>query len=467
MSKISANIKKYRTDKKITQNELAEMINVTRQTVSSWETNRTQPDIEMIELLSSALDVSIEELIYGRKNHVGLEPENKKNRSVMIIVLTVFGTLLTAAGLIIIFASFWEELEFAKNFFALLPLAAGFSIACYGLIKKKGNIIWQEAAAVVWPIGFAVTNALINSLNDIDMGFFPLLLLDALLLIPVMLTTKGVFSTAAFFYAITHSTMMLMSESKTEAIVFFILFCILYFTGIIYIRKNKTGDVRDIISFWAAVASGGIAFIWSCVNFTSRFGFDSTSVFFIAADVFFVGMYALSHKFSRTSVKSVFAVLAAGWTTVLIFPVIPRTDINIFDIVFVIFLLILCAVLCIIGFKDIRKDIYRLIIVCACAVQPVLMQIPATREIRLLLLIIPALTAAVCFIVKGISLAKLSVANIGMTDAAVIIIGVLIISAADIFIKGLAIAVAGITLLIVNKHLIKRFSEAKEAEDNA
>lgn len=38
MAKVSNNIKKFRTESKLTQDALAEKINVTRQTVSSWET---------------------------------------------------------------------------------------------------------------------------------------------------------------------------------------------------------------------------------------------------------------------------------------------------------------------------------------------------------------------------------------------------------------------------------------------
>ena len=38
MAKISKNIKKLRSDKKFTQDALAVKMNVTRQTISSWET---------------------------------------------------------------------------------------------------------------------------------------------------------------------------------------------------------------------------------------------------------------------------------------------------------------------------------------------------------------------------------------------------------------------------------------------
>lgn len=67
MSTVGANIKKYRTAQKKSQEEMAEELNVTRQTVSSWETGRTEPDIDTLHRISVYLDVTVEELIYSRR----------------------------------------------------------------------------------------------------------------------------------------------------------------------------------------------------------------------------------------------------------------------------------------------------------------------------------------------------------------------------------------------------------------
>ena len=73
MSPISKNIKRLRGERGLTQEQLAEQLCVTRQTVSSWENNRTQPDIDMLTALSDALGADVEELIYGKRRSVGLE----------------------------------------------------------------------------------------------------------------------------------------------------------------------------------------------------------------------------------------------------------------------------------------------------------------------------------------------------------------------------------------------------------
>ena len=58
-------IKNLREKKRITQKELADMINVSDKTISKWETQKGLPDISIIEELSRALGVSIAELLTG------------------------------------------------------------------------------------------------------------------------------------------------------------------------------------------------------------------------------------------------------------------------------------------------------------------------------------------------------------------------------------------------------------------
>lgn len=54
---------KLRTEKGLSQEELAEKAMVTRQAVSRWETGETTPNIETLKLLSKLFDVSINTLL--------------------------------------------------------------------------------------------------------------------------------------------------------------------------------------------------------------------------------------------------------------------------------------------------------------------------------------------------------------------------------------------------------------------
>ena len=60
---IANNIARLRHDKKITQEELAEFIGVTKASVSKWENNQSMPDITILPQLATFFDVTIDELI--------------------------------------------------------------------------------------------------------------------------------------------------------------------------------------------------------------------------------------------------------------------------------------------------------------------------------------------------------------------------------------------------------------------
>lgn len=62
---LSIQIKKYRTELHLSQEELAEKVYVTRQTISNWENERSYPDIHSLLLLSSLFNVSLDQLIKG------------------------------------------------------------------------------------------------------------------------------------------------------------------------------------------------------------------------------------------------------------------------------------------------------------------------------------------------------------------------------------------------------------------
>ena len=52
MNEVSTTIKLLRTEKGINQEQLAEQLHVTRQAVSSWETGKTQRDIETMKQIA-------------------------------------------------------------------------------------------------------------------------------------------------------------------------------------------------------------------------------------------------------------------------------------------------------------------------------------------------------------------------------------------------------------------------------
>ncbi|MEE0742580.1 MAG: helix-turn-helix transcriptional regulator [Emergencia sp.] len=60
---IGLQIKKFREQQKISQEELALKIFVSRQTISNWETNKSCPDIKSLIALSNIFNVSLDDFI--------------------------------------------------------------------------------------------------------------------------------------------------------------------------------------------------------------------------------------------------------------------------------------------------------------------------------------------------------------------------------------------------------------------
>lgn len=58
-------IKKYRNERSLSQDALAEKIYVSRQTISNWENDKSYPDVNSLVLLSEAFNVSLDRLIKG------------------------------------------------------------------------------------------------------------------------------------------------------------------------------------------------------------------------------------------------------------------------------------------------------------------------------------------------------------------------------------------------------------------
>ena len=62
---IGKQIRKYRTERKLSQDDLADKVYVTRQTISNWENDRNYPDIRSLVLLSNVFGISLDILVKG------------------------------------------------------------------------------------------------------------------------------------------------------------------------------------------------------------------------------------------------------------------------------------------------------------------------------------------------------------------------------------------------------------------
>ena len=71
-----------RKNAKLSQEQLAQKLNVTRQTISNWELNQTTPDILQAKQLSQIFTITIDELANNNTQDILVEKLNKTDKNV-------------------------------------------------------------------------------------------------------------------------------------------------------------------------------------------------------------------------------------------------------------------------------------------------------------------------------------------------------------------------------------------------
>lgn len=147
---LSKQIKKYRAEANLSQEELADKVFVSRQTISNWENNKNYPDIKSLSLLSFNFNVSVDDLIKGdveKMKEIIDEKEIKK--------LKFYSKILTICYAILIFIA--VQLFMWIERYAFIPMGIVFIITMFFALKveklKKDNDIQTYKEIVAFSEG--------------------------------------------------------------------------------------------------------------------------------------------------------------------------------------------------------------------------------------------------------------------------------------------------------------------------
>lgn len=152
-------ISELRKEKKLTQKELAEKINVSDKAVSRWETGKGYPDVTSLVSLSEYFDVSVNELLAGKrltvenirenadKNLISVFEQVQKNKKQQNLQVTVYTSVLIIVllpVLIIIgkelFVSMATQIQAENIIFAVVSTVVGIVLLIVGFLIRKGNV---------------------------------------------------------------------------------------------------------------------------------------------------------------------------------------------------------------------------------------------------------------------------------------------------------------------------------------
>lgn len=97
----------------MTQDELAEKLSVSRQTVSNYETGKSQPDIDMLMNIAEVLSVDVNTIIYGKEIDNSFDNIERKKELKKIII---WAAILILFGVLHIFLKDWAEAIAVREF---------------------------------------------------------------------------------------------------------------------------------------------------------------------------------------------------------------------------------------------------------------------------------------------------------------------------------------------------------------
>lgn len=143
-------IKKLRLDNNMTQKELADIIHVSRQTVSAWENGKNYPSLNVLRELSSLFEISFEQIIFGEytvsKQKTIAETINKdltlkeKYKKSTIMLSTIL--LLALLWIIILTIGYKKGIDKIDRFNPFLQYKVSYTKAPNDKIASNG--IWTR-----------------------------------------------------------------------------------------------------------------------------------------------------------------------------------------------------------------------------------------------------------------------------------------------------------------------------------
>lgn len=160
-----------RKSKNLSQEDVADKLNVTRQSVSKWETNQSMPDLDKIVPLCDLFEVSTEELLTGNKAIENkeekkiLSKQEVRRKSAEIVSSSVF-IYIVATALFVLAIDFikLEETVAVALFLCICAWATARIIKHYMSIpkfeknkeEKIENEVMKAIIGIVWCVYLAI-----------------------------------------------------------------------------------------------------------------------------------------------------------------------------------------------------------------------------------------------------------------------------------------------------------------------
>ena len=282
----SQNLQKIRSEKNLSQEQLADKIGVSRQTISAWESGKASPELDKITAISKLFSISIDELVGEIKTEASNfdKKEYEKNYS-KIALLRASGIFILFSG--IAFGAFFFEKGVIAGVGLMISLAISVplfilakntdELANNKLIKSKKSL---ENVFADSEIEFAAKNKTLGSILLVSLLFIAI----AIHQIIVYLTNFGENLANAIF-------MLLLGIAVASA-----TYANSIFAKIQNFEDNKAENIKtnEKIGFFAAILMLSLTAIFLIYSFISK-DWSSAEILFPIGGIA-IGIYAIFVK---------------------------------------------------------------------------------------------------------------------------------------------------------------------------
>ncbi len=135
-----------RKKKGLSQEEIAGLLDVSRQTVSKWETDQSTPDFDKIIPICKLYEIDANELLTGEKSSVKAPSDNRKSAKTISLSIVLY--ILSTVWIIFATATLNKPILGVCVFLIIIALATGLLIYNAILNKKEKNQKTREEKLV-------------------------------------------------------------------------------------------------------------------------------------------------------------------------------------------------------------------------------------------------------------------------------------------------------------------------------
>lgn len=134
---ISERLFNLRKEKNLSQEELANVLGVSRQTISKWETGESNPDFDKIIPLCEFYGITSDELLSGKKDIIETKKEENRNNFARNMAIAIGLYIISVVFVVVADEIFNQEIIGIALFFIVNAIAT--SLIVYSSIKYKSE----------------------------------------------------------------------------------------------------------------------------------------------------------------------------------------------------------------------------------------------------------------------------------------------------------------------------------------